>query len=217
MGNKDISVSDRLAITRFMISTVQNNLHAQIKNYLATGKFAEKLTEDGREDTGVYNYEHQASGLGWSAAHAKLNAEVYLPILYRAEDALQTLVDNGKGDVARGIKLTEIRDEVVAKLRVKYTMQPRQREAARRLASEVQNIGVITSEEQALAEDLIQFARGDSSDLGVIADGKHFLSDHGVVVALPVHEVSDLEIQDEVAAIASAPTGGVVVDFLRAA
>jgi len=217
LGNKDISVSDRLATTRLMISTVQNNLHAQIDNFLKTGKFPEKLTEHGTEDTGEYQYEHQQGGLGWSAAHAKLNAEVYLPILYRAEDALQALVDDGKGAVARGVNLTEIRDEVLAKLRVKYTMQPRQREAARRLASEVRNIGVINPEEQALVDDLLHFARGDSSDLGVIADGKHFLSDHGVVVALPAHEMSDIELQDEKAVVAGTPTGGVVVDFLRAA
>lgn len=77
-----LSSADRLALTRFNIKLVQDEIRTQAAIFKENnGKFAEKWRPDGKDDNGHYTYEPQANGLGWSAALAELNVKRYLPEL----------------------------------------------------------------------------------------------------------------------------------------
>ena len=88
-GDKGLNPKDRLAITRFAISQIHNQLRVQMKIFKEkNGKFPEKWRADGTDDNGHYHYEPQENGIGWSATLAELNVKVFLPELYRLEDEL---------------------------------------------------------------------------------------------------------------------------------
>lgn len=115
-NDKGLSIQERLAANRFAQKIVHDQLQHQVDQFLKTGKFGEKYLANGEIDHGAHQYEPQEDGLGATTALAELNIELFLPVLYRSEDALLGALESGERDV----DLTGIRMKVTRELQRKH-------------------------------------------------------------------------------------------------